>query len=495
MSKKIDVVKQDDEQGLIDISEYYIVLAQCKVKKYLESSSFLSCINRNIFSFSEKNLSYWREKYATSYIPKKNKKGESKKTNSKDNEKSKILTIDNLMKFIIHYRKDQLKEIIKTFKHIDISNKKYIDTVVQNILKYEFIAFVEIVIPLDKSKQYKYPIFVYYTGEDNEPKSLENINNWKILNSVLLSSFHFAYKKNIIEQYLKDGQSKALTLEKPLFLELDKDVIEKLGYDGKLFKKPELLKMTNNKDVSQTKKEHDNIKMMALDPRFCLKYIPVLHKNKRKTEKTELKAEEEPKPIIDPPKKSKKEPIKRQKNTKKPITKKRKRESTESSDEPKKKKRKLHNETIIDESHDKEKIVISEYEGISDALIVSPNGKVLDVVDWSNRFCKTPINSEFSINDFVECIKTIKKKNTDGYEPHKITDALLLAHNFEGVCHTAITDAAATDGLVIQNEDVDLSGLLSSVKDKESYHEKIRNGLYEHINSGLVLSLFSFEQK
>lgn len=455
-----------------DVSEYYQLLNKVKLRDtFLNNTVFISYCNNNIFSFNKKNLQHYNKLYKnherTKNIKKKKEIDENMNVDDSDNNLSYTETEkNNIMKYIIQERKQQLKPLIKDFISPERRDN---DMVIQNILKYEFLGFVEILLENDtKSKQYKYPIFVYYIGDDNSKKSLDDIKNWKILNITLLSSFHFTFKAPKNLEFLKYGEDKSLLFDTPLFLGLDTKAYNKLGYDGIYFKKPEY---DANKDI-------DNIKMMALDPRFFFRYIDNNNKKRKPKDDNDI---------------SNNEHIKK----KKKLNDCSKKNTSKNNDNTKKEK--ITTTTTLplpSKSSDSSKYIKTEntdYNGLKYTFDLSQkNNSVLTVDDWSTRLCGVPTNSSFDMQEFCSLLSLFNtKKNVIEFHPYKILDALIYAHSTQGVIDKAIIDASKVRGITIPNENIEKSELINSILNDKETQEKLRSVLFQHINAVLFCKKFS----
>jgi hypothetical protein len=454
-----------------DVSEYYQLLNKVKLRDtFLNNTVFISYCNNNIFSFNKKNLQHYGKLYKNHEKNKNIKKKKEIDNNNMDvDDNTNTLSYtetekNNIMKYIIQERKQQLKPLIKDFiSHERRDN----DMVIQNILKYEFLGFVEILLENDsKSKQYKYPIFVYYIGDDNSKKSLDDIKNWKILNITLLSSFHFTFKAPKNLEFLKYGEDKSLLFDTPLFLGLDTKAYNKLGYDGVYFKKPEY---DTNKDI-------DNIKMMALDPRFFFRYIDNNNKKRKK-------------PKDDNNDISNTEHLKK----KKKLNDGSKKNTSKINDITKKEK---NNTPLPSKSEDNSKYIKTEntdYNGMKYTFDLSQKNKSsLTVDDWSTRLCGVPSNSSFDMQEFCSLLQLFNtKKNIVEFQPYKILDALIYAHSVQGVIDKAIIDASKVRGITIPNENIEKSELINSILNDKETQEKLRSVMFQHINAALFCKKFS----
>ena len=405
----------------IQLSDYLLNLDKISSK----FKSLINCVseidfvhfnNKNIFSFNTNNISYWKERYFESESNKKRKNHNEKKDISKD----------QTMKYIILTRKQfltkKLKEEFFDTKKID---NNQIDKIVQNLLLFEFLGFVEYKIQ-EGEKQFNYKLYTYYIGKDNNKESLKNLNNWKIINPSILDAFHFIYKTS----WMKYLEINDINLTSSLYFNNSKNnLLHRINLFDNNFLKPEIFNKKEND-------EEEECKTIEFDARYILKRYKSKFNNQ-------------------------------QPNTKKSLKRKREEEEIENENELRKK-QKLNNE---------------DYYSLKKGPYLSTEYDLITPEDFQFKNLIIPENCEFNINNFVDIIKNLlrtkeSKETKINYDPSQILEILLIALNPRGVLEQTIYKIGKKYGLTVKND----SMYGSDIENKILEHpEEIRQYIFRHI--------------
>jgi len=206
------------------------------------------CNNKNIFSFNDKNIELWRQKYQ-----------EGRNQSNKKDLKTKI-SKDTIMRFIINERKKQihskLSPIFNTEKYAN-----HLPDIIQNMIKSEFLGFIDF-----PYQGFNYKFFTYYIGENNLQESIKKPENWKLLNTNVLILFH-----SNINEWEKHLKLEIVPMSESIYTKTQ-ETKYLLGLDdlfNDFFKKPEII----NSDIKDL--------IIDIDPRFIYKKYAELYLNKK----------------------------------------------------------------------------------------------------------------------------------------------------------------------------------------------------------------------
>lgn len=407
----------------IQLSDYLLNLDKISSK----FKSLINCVseidfvhfnNKNIFSFNTNNISYWKQRYFESESNKKRKNHNEKKEISKD----------QTMKYIILTRKSFLTNKLKEFFDVKKLDNEQIDKIVQNLLLFEFLGFVEYKIQ-EGEKQFNYKLYTYYIGKDNNKESLKNLNNWKIINPSILDAFHFIYKTSWIK-YLEIND---VNLISSLYFFNSNNLLQKMDLFDNDFLKPEIF----NKKDEEKKQEgiEEECKTIEFDARYILKRYKSKFNNQ-------------------------------QPNTKKSLKRKREEEEIENENELRKK-QKLNNE---------------DYYCLKKGPYLSTEYDLITPEDFQFKNLIIPENCEFNIKDFVDIIKNLlttkSQKNKINYDPSQILEILLMALNPRGVLEQTIYKIGKRHGLTVKNDSMYGSDIENEIL---KHPEEIRQYIFRHL--------------
>lgn len=396
--------------------------------------------NENIFSFNKTNIDNW----CTS------------------NNKTK-LSIDggdkiphNLMKSIIKNRRillqDTFKNNLESLKTTVLKPKKYheytvnLDHFIQTLLKFEFLGLCIV-----KIKKYEYPIFCYYCGKDNTIENLSKKANWRILPSSLVDLFHGTYKKSWQDylQYNEDHYNITNNMEQNNTFKL-LDTI-----------KPDQLKLLykdhNIPKLIDSDKDKNKLTILKYDLRyFTRKYRILLNAQKPK------------------------QPKKRKLDE---ITDKEEDDGGENGESNNKRRKKQQQQKTTGHC---------AY-GFSEGLSLTNEKFPNTIEDWKNKNNIVPTNLDIitmiDVKDFVT--NTISKNSTININSGLLPDIIMNAFNPKGVVNNCIRLIGLKNSLTIKNDNNQLSNIEENILDNPANHEDIRNMLYSHLNSIIILSILS----
>jgi len=404
------------------------------------------CNNKKIFSFNNTNISIWKKRLEEHDLTKQPLK-KKQKLSSKNSQP--IISKDRIMKFIVKTRKLELhRKITKIFEKISTPKEFTINEMVQRILKYEFLGLIE----LTRQDSPNYTLFGYYFGNDNSFESISNYENWKILNTVGLDEFHFILK-NDWKNYIGKDETTGILTESSIFELIPKEndlfTLEFPGY------------VPFNPDI-------DHI-FPIYDPRFIAKKF-VASQNKYSIKQSSKKKESLSSPTTIP---QKKETLKRKRvNNKK--------------DE---KQKKSNDKKLSIDDND------LDCDGFSNTIPLTTSNALITPEDFLNRNCIIPPNLKFNSNDYVTLFEQIiskksnpPKKVSNEYSPAMLAQIILLSLNPYGVIHKTIQSLSINNALTRKNQNTDLENEIIS---NEDYHEKIRESIFEYINSLIIVNMLT----
>lgn len=401
---------------------------------YDEFSSFeisrIICNNKKIFSFNNTNISIWKKRLEEHDLTKQPLK-KKQKLSSKNSQP--IISKDRTMKFIVKTRKLELhSKLSKIFEKISTPKDFTINDMVQRILKYEFLGLIE----LTRSDCPNYTLFGYYFGTDNSYSNINNLDNWKILNTVGLDEFHFTLK-NDWKNYIGQDERTGILSENPIFHLLPKEndlfTLEFPGY------------IPFDTDT-------DHI-FPIYDPRFIAKKF-IASQNKYSMKQTKRK-----------------EPVK-----------------TSSL------KRKRGNKKDKESGNNNDMIMGNEKldcDGFSNTIPLTTSNALITPEDFLNRNCIIPQNLKFNTNDYSTLMKILMSKKPKGsieYSPALIAQIILLSLNVHGAIHKTIQSIGNINALTKQNEN---TGLENEIMTNPDVQEKIRESIFEYMNSLFIIDMMT----
>lgn len=399
------------------------ILSIGELSNIKKGKDVIYCNNENIFSFNDKNIELWRQKY------------QEGRQNKKDL-KTKIPK-DTIMRFIITTRKQQIKENLTP---IFTEYADQLNDIIQNMLKYEFLGFVDF-----PHRSHNYKFFNYYIGENNDLESIKKTENWKLLNTNLLALFHLNidWEKHLKLENIPMSESLYTTTEHTRFL----SHIENLY--NEYFKKPKIIN-TGIKDL-----------IINIDARFI--YKKYLDSQSSKIDKNDSS--------------------KQQKSTKR----KRENENNNNSNSNNKKRKII----MINEDDLSKK----DERCVENALKISPTVDLISPDAFQKRMNIVPENISFTTNDFINILKifTDKKKGKIVYDPSKIAEIIISALNPIGIINNAIRKISQRDGDTIRNSDWE--DLIKSILNNKEKQEYLRNEIFSHINAIFTLALLTRDRK